>query len=194
MDLTGQYIVGTDGKPVTYKQDSKGNVTWSKNAGADVQRIGNSMLQTNAGTESLNRMRDAEHSISLNIDKSVQNHDMLGVCYNIYDNKEDPNRTVEASKIVIFENNIENSNLIKRDVYSEFTIDDFIGAVAGHEEQHSTNKNSILMSWFHDKTNNPIFYELKEADSKRIEKQILWQRVFGISDFKGIAVDGINGQ
>ncbi len=40
------WIEGTDGKKVTYKENKNGTVTWSKNASADVQKIGNALLKS----------------------------------------------------------------------------------------------------------------------------------------------------
>jgi len=82
IDPTGQYIVGTDGKPIQYTTYSNDSISWSSNTSADVQRVGNSMLQTNTGTEVFNNMIDAKHPISININKLEQTHSKLGDCFN----------------------------------------------------------------------------------------------------------------
>ncbi len=62
VDPTGMWIVGTDGKKVTYT-DGK----WSENASADAQRVGNAMLRTETGTERLNFMLGYDEKISITI-------------------------------------------------------------------------------------------------------------------------------
>jgi hypothetical protein len=60
------WIVGTDGKAVTYT-----NGQWSSNTSADVQRVGNAMLGTTAGTERLNYMLEHDEKISVTITSDV---------------------------------------------------------------------------------------------------------------------------
>jgi hypothetical protein len=40
IDPDGKWVAGTDGKPVNYQMDYKGNITWSANASEDVKRMG----------------------------------------------------------------------------------------------------------------------------------------------------------
>lgn len=71
-DPTGCYIVGTDGKRVTFQ-----NETWSKNASKDVQRIGNSMMLTKTGTKLLNDMVSRKYPIRLSLDdKTTGKYDL----------------------------------------------------------------------------------------------------------------------
>jgi hypothetical protein len=69
--MAPNWIEGTDGKRVTYTKDKDGNIVWSKNASADVQRAGNAMLQTEQGKEKLDVMMNAKHKISIEIDKET---------------------------------------------------------------------------------------------------------------------------
>ena len=132
IDPTGQYIVGIDGNPVTYTRNSDGNVIWSKNASADVQRIGNAMLQTKTGAESLGNMIDAKHGISLRIDKTEQNHTNRGLCSNnIPPYSRDPN-DIKGSIITIFEQNIIKFMEKNQNLYGDFTVNEMISSTAGH--------------------------------------------------------------
>ncbi|WP_368407542.1 RHS repeat domain-containing protein [Chryseobacterium gilvum] len=67
-----EWIVGKDGKAVTYKQNKDGSLIWSKNATADTKRIGDEMAKTKTGLSRLNKMRDAKHGVEIEINKTAK--------------------------------------------------------------------------------------------------------------------------
>ncbi|OMP74654.1 RHS repeat domain-containing protein [[Flexibacter] sp. ATCC 35208] len=44
--MAPEWIVGTDGKKVSYTRKEEGTLVWSKNASEDVKRVGNAMNQS----------------------------------------------------------------------------------------------------------------------------------------------------
>ena len=55
-DADGNYVIGSDGKPVTYTQGKNGQIKWSSNATADVKKIGEAMLKTEKGKQVFDKM------------------------------------------------------------------------------------------------------------------------------------------
>ncbi len=141
-DPTGCYIVGTDGKRVTFQ-----NETWSKNASKDVQRIGNSMMLTSVGTKVLSDMLNCHHPITLRIDNYVINN-KFGQTNNDFTRWRDNQgiefrREFEHSEIIIFMDNWENK-LSVDPLYKNLDIlpESAIGTIATHEGIHATNLNA----------------------------------------------------
>lgn len=155
------WIVGTDGKKVTYTVDSNGSLKWSNNASSDTKRIGNSMAQTKTGLTQLNKMRDSKHSVTLEINKTdLSPRNLAETQYpkGIKRNKSTKEVIVDEVKIVIFEKNIENlikeandsegkfSNQPVQDAYDlskKDGIDVFMGSLGVHESVHSTDKENL---------------------------------------------------
>lgn len=155
-----QWIVGTDGKRVTYATNKDGSITWSKNASADVRMVGNSLAQTEAGREALKSMTDAKHKISLAVDQEtlVQEPDgtyRFGITSNTPIIKKDPKTGKETrdfyeSKITIYEKALSEFGL--GELYTlgngetvnikNLTLTDRIGDAATHEAAHATDKGS----------------------------------------------------
>jgi hypothetical protein len=62
------WIVGTDGKPVTHTLNSDNSVKWSSNASADTQRIGNAMAKTDIGLQTLGNLENTSFAVTLKVD------------------------------------------------------------------------------------------------------------------------------
>jgi hypothetical protein len=164
------WIVGTDGKAVTYT-----NGQWSSNASADVQRVGNAMMGTNAGTKHLNEMLSpATQKISIEISSDTKRDDNnydTGLTSNKAGKDGKGNLIVQESKITIYEGSIKEltreqagNNQLKG-----MTMDEAISVVAGHEKGH-TEKNNIKQSYENkvEGTNHDV-----EARPIEIEKEII---------------------
>ena len=66
-DPTGMWIVGMDGRPVTFTREAG----WSANASSCVIKIGNAMMATPTGVQVLNDMINATHPITMNFNEGV---------------------------------------------------------------------------------------------------------------------------
>ena len=145
IDPTGKWIAGTDGKRVEFK-----NGKWSSNASGDVKRVGNAMMGTETGTERLNFMFKHDEKISINLsNKEVRTDDGIG--YITGTNKrtdqklsKDGSIKVGEHKITINTGSIE--KLISPDAGNNplkgLTMDQAIGAIAGHESGHTEKGNT----------------------------------------------------
>ena len=141
IDIKGKYVAGTDGKPVTYT-----NGQWSDNASADVQRVGNALLGTTAGTERWNYMEKHGEKMSITISSEVVKD---GNTYTFGKHspqnavlKNDGTITVEEHRITIYEGSlIEFREKTASGEYKDMSLEDAIGAVAGHETGHTEQEN-----------------------------------------------------
>lgn len=156
-----QWIVGTDGKEVTHTVNNDGSLSWSSNASADTQRIGNALNLTNAGRDQLDKLEKSDIKVSLSISSQDKTDNIGdGKTNRTYgetiqgNNNENDNygRTVNSdgtfgikeASIVIYEGSINKG--IKEGSGSRMeglTTEQAIGSTAGHEIVHATNKVEI---------------------------------------------------
>lgn len=155
-----EWIVGTDGKKVTHTQNADGSLTWSKNASADVQKVGNALNQTAEGKKELAALDDAKHPISIKVDNVtvIQEADgnyKFGNTLTTPKITKDPTtgketRDFAKSEITIYEKAISEHGLgaavtmgngEKADI-TNLTVTDRIGDIATHEATHATDKQS----------------------------------------------------
>lgn len=184
IDPDGREIIGTDGKPVTY-QTVNGQTVWSKNASADVQRVGNALLQTKAGSGRLDALMSSDTKVSIKVSGEVK----------ISKNEETGKTTVRygETKITKFEKNADGSYSAKEATLTVFEgtiktivgqkqqlsgdagekqqigVEGSIGAVAAHESVHAVdpeNVNQNLQNQL-DGKNNDI-----EKKPDQVEKQV----------------------
>ncbi|SKC07090.1 RHS repeat-associated core domain-containing protein [Chryseobacterium balustinum] len=164
-----EWIVGSDGKAVTYKQNKDGSLTWSKNATADTKRMGNQMARTETGLGRLNKMRDAKYGVELIINKTVTDNPNWGETtypkkLQVVDKKtgeviplyakmeifeatitksmEDLKAAPEGSKFG-GENATNTNDLFE--LWKTEGIDTVIGAITVHEGNHGTDKESLKL-------------------------------------------------
>ena len=64
IDPTGMYLKGTNKRAVSYNPKTG----WSRNASADLKRVGNAMMKTTIGTAILKKMISSSYPISIKID------------------------------------------------------------------------------------------------------------------------------
>ncbi|WP_343617886.1 RHS repeat-associated core domain-containing protein, partial [Flavobacterium sp.] len=151
-----QWIVGTDGQRVTHKVNQDGSVTWSSNASADTQRIGNAMSTTAIGRETLDKMESSALKVEMKIDTEnviTENDGAVRIGYS--DPQTDNNGALTGFTMTIYEKGIENIStprtpgtvrtMTKGDtkVYlANYTMDEKIGATGTHEGTHITDSGS----------------------------------------------------
>jgi hypothetical protein len=147
IDPTGKWIVGTNGKPVTYSEKTG----WSKNASADVQRIGNAMMISKTATERLNYLLGSEYKTSMSISsekKELSNGKYLTGNTDVKGIKKFPDGsiTIDEFKITIYEGSIEHltGNESGDNPYKGLSIDEGISVSAGHESGHATMENTKI--------------------------------------------------
>jgi hypothetical protein len=152
---TGKWGAGTDGKPVTFT-----NGQWSSNASTDVQRVGNAMMMTNKGTERLNAMMSNKTSISIKLspDARVEGKSLVaGKVNNVKFTVKDGKVDVKSLDLNIYEGSIKDLTNPNGTYYDPkidgLTLDEAIGAVAGHESEHTETSN-IQQQWDNQQNQN----------------------------------------
>jgi RHS repeat-associated protein len=161
IDPDGRDIVGTDGKPVTYRMEN-GKAVWSANASADVQRIGNSMLKTKAGGGQLNAMISSDTRVNLNLssDHRISKDPATGkttVRYGetkitSYKKNADGTYTAKEANVTIFEGSIKiiagQKTQLSGDAgeTQKIGVEGSIGAVAAHESVHAIDPENVTQN------------------------------------------------
>ena len=140
-DPTGKWVVGKDGKPVTYSTE-KG---WSKNTTKDVKRIGNAMMKTETGTSQLNKLFEHSSEISMSVSHKVvkaENGSILFGNTELSGAKiENGKLSVEKMSITIYDKSIDKDIKEGGVDYNGLTLDEAIGAVGTHESGHTDDRN-----------------------------------------------------
>jgi hypothetical protein len=156
IDPTGKWIAGTNGKPVTYSEKTG----WSKNASADVQRIGNAMMLTPEGKNVFNKMKATDYGISIYykegfhsekrdkygetiIDYSKNSKKINSVEINLYSGRIEEDIAVyqqanQPGKKLM--NPTEKDNLLLKQLP---TVTERIGQVGSHEGTHATDPSAM---------------------------------------------------
>ncbi len=145
-----EWIVGTDGKKVTYTKNKDGSITWSSNASDDVKTIGNAMLKTEQGTESLdNWINSTETAYVIKIDRNTPAKDAPG--YAESDPSKDSkgnniikNGVYEKVIVIFYDNAIKEWSQDERSRFFGASLTEIYGANASHEEGHSRPSQIVL--------------------------------------------------
>ena len=154
------WIVGTDGKKATYTTNSDGSLKWSANASYDTQKIGNAMALTAEGSSQLANMSKSDIKVNLEFcseakieTKSDGVHTTYGetVQGNLNENDNygrkvnaDGTYGITEATTTIYEGSIKDA--VKEGSGKRLeglSVDGAIGAIAGHEAVHATNKAEI---------------------------------------------------
>jgi RHS repeat-associated protein len=161
IDPDGKQIIGSDGKPVTYKRNEDGTITWSDNATADIKTIGEAMLMTPSGTESFDNWinLDTEVSLVLTDQQLLDDEGNPAGAYGkteVLDNDGNVEKNFGAAhgekylnkkgqykkiKVTISTYNDKDDPLNR---YKEASKEEMINAVGVHEEVHSRAKQIKL--------------------------------------------------
>ncbi len=154
-DPTGKYLVDDKNRKVTYSA-KRG---WSKNATADIKRVGNAMNLTKVGNRILTKMQNTNYPISIKIDKGT-NKLKLGQTTTTKKNYKLNGKTTEsfvAAEITIYEGGIssyqsdlkkekivlnKNSTITLLNKELDPTVDEMLNIVGVHEGTHATEEDS----------------------------------------------------
>ena len=145
-DPTGMYILGKDGKRVSYNTNTK---SLSKNAPDDVKSIGNAMLKTSVGKTILIRMLKSSYPIKMNFGETHDaKYGKATTTIKIYTSPlKKTTRSIFKVEIILYKEQIQN-HLSDDVMYSGkgLTKEELIGAIGTHEGEHATNPeaNSTL--------------------------------------------------
>jgi hypothetical protein len=190
--MAPEWIVGTDGKKVTYKKDNQGNATWSKNASADVKRVGNDLLLTKTGTGQLDKLINSDIKVKVNISEQANitktsdgqfNYTYGGTRQGSTDKQDnygisidkDGKYSIKEASITVYAGTITEDAKTSNPKHAGLTTDEAIGAVAGHEIVHATDKEEInkdiKYAQEHEGALRPR--SQREAKAEAIEKQIM---------------------
>jgi RHS repeat-associated protein len=146
-----EWIVGTDGKAVSYQVGKDGKVSWSSNASADVKRVGNEMAKSDVGKQVLSNMNESKTAITIKVDNAtIKNDGTYTKAQTDYGKDKDGNPT---ATITIHEGSIKDQKdyvtdrgtlpIGDKDVpANQVTTDDVVGSEGVHEGTHVTDKGS----------------------------------------------------
>jgi RHS repeat-associated protein len=179
IDPDGMDVVDPNGKHVRITHNKNGTLSFSKNATADIKRIANALNMTDAGKAQFKKLEQSSIHVKLNISSeskitkteggtayqygnTVQGNSKESDNYGKVKNADGTYGIKEAS-ITIYEGTIkegikEGSGL----KHEGLTMDQAIGAVAGHEIVHATDKGEI---------NKDIKYEQENGGKERPSSQ-----------------------
>lgn len=142
VDRNGEWLVGTDGKPVTY-----GKKGWSENVDINLGKVLNYMQRTTVGYNVLQDILKAEYPISINLVKLGNFDSQQGAPAGLSDPvviEENGKQQVKSVKISIFKNVIEQLGSFQP-MYKDsgLSVNDIIGTTAVHEGVHATRKEAM---------------------------------------------------
>ncbi len=189
VDPEGEEIVGTDGKAVSYSYDDKGNVVWSNNASDDTKRIGNAMLRSETGKEQLDKAIASNTKISFNIVDRGEKPSLMGNAQYVTAPSYDGIKEPKSATIYIYEQSIKDylsSGMFGKDAAlnigtfwasqdKETGLDNYMGAVAGHEIEHVVSQENRILTAAYKKNQTFSNYEARELMPNIIKTKILWE-------------------
>jgi hypothetical protein len=177
VDPDGREIVDPSGNICYTKQDG-----WLPNAPEETKRVGNAMMETETGREQFDKLVDSETKIQIKISQEDKGETMGQYDASNQTNgdgnvTEDAqgNIIVKKAVITIFEGSIQkfldgsaevNINNMEG-IIGNITrlvnpsINEYIGATAGHESEHNTKENLKLQASGLDSEHGPNFVKLK---------------------------------
>ncbi len=155
IDSDGREIVDPKGNRITYEVGKDGSLTWSKNATADVIRIGNAMAKTEIGLQALSKLDQASFDVTMSINttdlrKTASGEVMAGYSEPTVNSKGE----IVKYDMTVYEKGIDELSTSKpgtrpvvmkegEKIYMDsYSKDEHIGATGVHETRHITDKNS----------------------------------------------------
>ncbi len=154
-------IVDPNGKNVSITYAKDGSLVFSKNATSDIKRIANALAGTETGRKQLGNLTKSDIKVKLKISEetnsrttadgktaytygeTTQGNNNAGDNYGKYVDNEG-NYAIREATIVIYEGSIaegvKNGSGLKLE---GLTMEEAIGAVAGHKAVHATDRKEI---------------------------------------------------
>ena len=183
IDSDGERIIGIKGKDAVYL-DKQDKITFTKFATQDIRRIVAALMMTKEGEKILYYAIRSKILVKMNIsiDAKIEkvaagNNYIYGETLqgnfnknDSYGRRENQNGTysITEASITIYEGTLKEDAKTESPKHKGLTLEQAIGAVAGHELVHGTYGNEI---------NKDIKYELKGKKSARPDREILPNRV-----------------
>jgi RHS repeat-associated protein len=159
IDPDGMEVVDSKGNHVSISYTKEGSLKFSKNASGDIRRIANSLFGTETGKSQLDKLISSDIKVKMYIsyeNKIEKKDDGTHYTYGEtvqgnYDSKDNFGKTISAdgtysikeATIIIYEGTIISEAAAKDLKHFGLTIEQAIGAVAGHEIVHATDKKEI---------------------------------------------------
>ena len=154
IDPDGRTIVDADGNTVYTHENG-----WAKGVDKGTRRIGEAMMQTETGREQFNKMVDSKSQIQLVL-SSENRGSVMGLFEPGKANMDaNGNIDLQSGTITIYEGSVTSylNGSAQRNVYNPqnvmdifsmgTTLDEQIGAVAGHESVHATCPQNLKMNY-----------------------------------------------
>ena len=183
IDSDGERIIGIKGKDAVYL-DKQDKITFTKFATQDIRRIVAALMMTKEGEKILYYAIRSKILVKMNIsiDAKIEkvaagNNYIYGETLqgnfnknDSYGRRENQNGTysITEASITIYEGTLKEDAKTENPKHKGLTLEQAIGAVAGHELVHGTYGNEI---------NKDIKYELKGKKSARPDREILPNKV-----------------
>ena len=176
VDKDGRRIVDTNGNTaIHYKNDQ---FVYTKYATTDIIKISNALQLTKSGANMLKQAVQSDIDIKMTISpesKLFYSRNMIGYTYgetiqgnyNARDNfgkyqRKDDTFGIKEAHVIIYEGTIKEGIKAKNTKHAGLTKEEALGAVAGHELVHATDKNEI---------HKDISYEIKHNGQPRDDKE-----------------------
>ena len=183
IDSDGERIIGIKGKDAVYL-DKQDKIIFTKFATQDIRRIVAALMMTKEGEKILYYAIRSKILVKMNIsiDAKIEkvaagNNYIYGETLqgnfnknDSYGRRENQNGTysITEASITIYEGTLKEDAKTENPKHKGLTLEQAIGAVAGHELVHGTYGNEI---------NKDIKYELKGKKSARPDREILPNKV-----------------
>ncbi len=189
-DPDGRELVDPNGKHISVRFNKSGTLTFSKNATADVKRIANALNLTATGRTQLKQAIGSDVKVKMNISQDTKVETKSDGVYNTYGETQQGNTNspptygqyrnpdgtmgIKEASITIYEGTInkgiqEGSGL----KHEGLTMEQAIGAVAGHEIVHATDKVEINKDL--QETQGKPRKDNRETKSEKVETKIIDQ-------------------
>lgn len=155
-----QWIVGTDGKRVTHTVNNDGSLSWSSNASADTQRVGNALARSQTGLAKLEEVSNSHNPTEFIIDKESKPNKWGATSFGsggMSLDKKSGNYSSECITVTLFEANLKQyvtdilgglsttTDSTQGKEYEKAAkandLEALIAADAGHEIEHTLDDN-----------------------------------------------------
>ena len=183
IDPDGRRIVDSKGRnAVVY---CKGRVSFTKYASNDVKRIVNALCKTSAGRNILYQAvsSDVQVKMTLSSQAKIKGNsytygETLQGNYNANDNygkivNKDGSFGIKEATVVVYEGTLKEDAKTSDPKHKGVSTDDAIGAVAGHELVHATDKAEIHKDIKYEMEHNGQVRKDRETKPNKVETEII---------------------
>jgi RHS repeat-associated protein len=194
VDPDGREVVDQNGKRVNIAYNKNGSLSFSKNASSSIIRVSNALNLTETGKTQLRALIKSDVKVKINIssESKIQKKDdgthyyygeTVPGNYNSKDNygkkvNADGTYGIKEAAITIYEGTITADAATKDPKHAGLTTDQAIGAVAGHEIVHATNKGEINKDLIAEQTGGTqakVRETSREIKPNQVESEIIYQ-------------------